>query len=65
MAEREGFEPSRPFRGLRDFESRAFDHSAISPKPQDSTAPKSVKVVYLGKTPVLFSGSTHFTPSFS
>ena len=32
MAEREGFEPSRPFWGLRDFESRAFDHSAISPK---------------------------------
>ena len=32
MAEREGFEPSRPLWGLRDFESRAFDHSAISPK---------------------------------
>ncbi len=31
MAEREGFEPSKPFWGLRDFESRAFDHSAISP----------------------------------
>jgi hypothetical protein len=31
VAEREGFEPSRPFWGLRDFESRAFDHSAISP----------------------------------
>ncbi len=32
LAEREGFEPSRPFWGLRDFESRAFDHSAISPQ---------------------------------
>ncbi len=31
LAEREGFEPSNPFWGLRDFESRAFDHSAISP----------------------------------
>jgi hypothetical protein len=31
MAEREGFEPSRPFWGLHDFESCAFDHSAISP----------------------------------
>ena len=31
VAEREGFEPSNPFGGLRDFESRAFDHSAISP----------------------------------
>jgi hypothetical protein len=31
MAEREGFEPSKPFWGLRDFESRAFDHSATSP----------------------------------
>ena len=31
MAEREGFEPSNPLWGLRDFESRAFDHSAISP----------------------------------
>ncbi len=32
LAEREGFEPSNPFWGLRDFESRAFDHSAISPR---------------------------------
>ena len=32
MAEREGFEPSNPFWGLRDFESRAFNHSAISPQ---------------------------------
>src|SRR3989344_2108711 len=31
VAEREGFEPSRPFGGLLDFESSAFDHSAISP----------------------------------
>ncbi len=31
MAEREGFEPSRPFWGLHDFESCAFDHSATSP----------------------------------
>ncbi len=31
VAEREGFEPSNPLWGLRDFESRAFDHSAISP----------------------------------
>ena len=32
LAEGEGFEPSRPFWGLRDFESRAFDHSAIPPR---------------------------------
>ncbi len=31
MAEREGFEPSRPF-GLTVFKTAAFDHSAISPK---------------------------------
>ncbi len=31
MAEREGFEPSIPFRGIPDFESGAFDHSATSP----------------------------------
>ncbi len=32
MAEREGFEPSVPFcEGTRDFQSRAFDRSAISP----------------------------------
>lgn len=31
MAVGEGFEPSNPFWGLRDFESRAFDHSAIPP----------------------------------
>ena len=30
MAEREGFEPPNPC-GLPDFESGAFDHSAISP----------------------------------
>ncbi len=36
MAEREGFEPSKPFWGLRDFESRAFDHSATSPYLQNS-----------------------------
>ena len=33
MAEREGFEPSKPFWGLHDFQSCAFDHSAISPHP--------------------------------
>ena len=32
MAERGGFEPPRPFWGLHDFESCAFDHSATSPK---------------------------------
>ena len=31
MAEREGFEPSVPQRSTTDFESAAFDHSAISP----------------------------------
>ncbi len=36
MAEREGFEPSKPFWGLRDFESRAFDHSATSPCMQNN-----------------------------
>jgi hypothetical protein len=31
LAERQGFEPWIPC-GIRDFESRAFDHSAISPQ---------------------------------
>ena len=31
FTEREGFEPSKRFWRLRDFQSRAFDHSAISP----------------------------------
>ena len=31
MAEREGFEPPVPEMGTIDFESTAFDHSAISP----------------------------------
>src|SRR3989338_3731679 len=33
VAEKEGFQPSRPCGGLLDFESSAFDHSAISPRP--------------------------------
>ena len=33
-AEREGFEPPTPC-GIRDFESRAFVHSAISPCNMD------------------------------
>ena len=45
MAEREGFEPSKPFRGLRDFESRAFGHSATS--PQRSVAIRCV-FIHLG-----------------
>src|SRR5438445_335298 len=31
MAEREGFEPSRPFWSLHAFQACAFDRSAISP----------------------------------
>ena len=31
MADREGFEPSVPFGGTHDFQSCAFDHSAIYP----------------------------------
>lgn len=31
-AEREGFEPTKPF-GLLDFKSSAFNHSANAPKP--------------------------------
>ncbi len=31
MADREGFEPSVPFRGTHDFQSCAFDHSATYP----------------------------------
>ena len=32
MADREGFEPSVRFRRTHDFQSCAFDHSAIYPK---------------------------------
>ena len=32
MAEREGFEPSIPKKGITVFETAAFGHSAISPK---------------------------------
>ena len=31
MADRQGFEPWIPFRGIHDFQSCAFDHSAIYP----------------------------------
>ena len=31
MADRVGFEPTVPFRGTHDFQSCAFDHSAIYP----------------------------------
>ena len=31
MADRQGFEPWIPFRGIHDFQSCAFDHSANSP----------------------------------
>lgn len=31
MAEREGFEPSKGYKPLPDFESGTFDHSATSP----------------------------------
>ena len=33
LAEREGFEPPVPFWGTAVFETAAFDHSAISPRP--------------------------------
>ena len=36
MADREGFEPSVPFRGTHDFQSCAFDHSAIYPITQNN-----------------------------
>ena len=32
VAEREGFEPSIRYNRIPDFESGAFDHSAISPR---------------------------------
>ena len=32
MADRQGFEPWIPFGGIHDFQSCAFDHSAIYPK---------------------------------
>lgn len=31
LAEQQGFEPWHPFRGLRDFESRLFDHLSTAP----------------------------------
>jgi hypothetical protein len=42
MAEEEGFEPPVPC-GTHDFESRAFNHSAIPPKSQKSAKGREVK----------------------
>ncbi len=41
MAEKEGFEPSKPF-GLHTFQACAFDHSATSPEGAKSTTRISV-----------------------
>ena len=41
MAEREGFEPSRPF-GLTVFKTAAFDHSATSPSALHSKRCRSI-----------------------
>ena len=48
LAEREGFEPPIPFGGIRTFQARAFNHSAISPR---LTPPET-----LANLPVLLRG---------
>ena len=50
MAVGEGFEPSNPFWGLRDFESRAFDHSAIPPRGIVAIGSGSDTVFFLSLT---------------
>ncbi len=46
MAVGEGFEPSRAFGALRDFESRAFDHSAIPPSALYTIHTRKSVVIY-------------------
>ena len=59
LAERQGFEPWIRCR-IRDFESRAFDHSAISPQPciiPGSDAPARIDNQRLTTAPTMVSFS--------
>ena len=47
MAEREGFEPSRRYQRLHDFQSCSFNHSDISPLLEPSRAAAGAPSVIL------------------